>query len=161
MDLFWIDPMLAVATRPRGGDWLAVDLAAAARDGVDVLVSCLEPAEERELDLAGEAETAEQTGITFVPLPIPDMGRPGDRGSFDAAIGQLLVHRGAGRRIAVHCRQGRGRSPLVAAAVLVRSGHGAAEAWSRISERRGVKVPETPEQGLWLEEFARGASQGF
>jgi protein-tyrosine phosphatase len=59
----------------------------------------------------------------------------------------LLVE---GAAIAVHCRQGIGRSSLVVASVLVASGVGPEEAWRRVSEARGREVPDTAAQRAWL-----------
>ncbi len=59
---------LAVATRPRGGDWLEDDLWAAKRDGVTHVVSMLTPSETAELCLEGEAEAAIQVGIQFLNI---------------------------------------------------------------------------------------------
>ena len=49
----------------------------------------------------------------------------------------------------IHCRQGIGRSSLLAAAVLEASSLD--EAWRRIAEARGRSVPDTPEQRAWLQ----------
>src|SRR5215472_3508891 len=55
-DLFWIPGpwrgRLAVATRPRGGDWLEDELRSWREAGVDLSVSLLEPDEAAQLDLS-------------------------------------------------------------------------------------------------------------
>lgn len=55
-----------------------------------------------------------------------------------------------GRKVAVHCRQGIGRSGLIAAGVLMSSGIGAENAIEVVSNARGVAVPETPAQLEWI-----------
>ena len=60
MDVFWIDPTLAIITRPRGGDWLSDELSALKREGVGVVVSCLTDAEEHELGLAHDSQVARE-----------------------------------------------------------------------------------------------------
>ncbi len=59
MNPYWIDLgscRLAILPRPRGFDWLADDIAAARRAGVDVLVSALTETESEELGLSEEAK---------------------------------------------------------------------------------------------------------
>src|ERR1700743_3176736 len=55
MKPYWINPgangRLAIVPRPRGGDWLADDLHALRREGIDILVSLLTPSEVEELGL--------------------------------------------------------------------------------------------------------------
>jgi protein-tyrosine phosphatase len=51
-----------------------------------------------------------------------------------------------GQNVAVHCRQGVGRSGLVAAGVLMTSGIAVEKAIEIVSAARGQTVPETPEQ---------------
>ncbi len=155
MDLYWIDSSLAIASRPRGGDWLDDEMASLRREGVDLLVSCLVPPEEQELRLSDEERSATGAGITFTRVPIEDRGIPANSSNFEEVIRRLASDRRAGRRVAVHCRQGLGRAPLVAAAVLVRSGLSADEAWSLIRERRNGPVPDTDEQREWVHAFAR------
>ena len=71
---------------------------------------------------------------------------------------KLRSELGAGKNVAVHCRQGIGRSGLVAASLLSLSGIDPATAFQQVSAARGLPVPETPEQKRWVtrlaEEFA-------
>ena len=157
MDLYWVTPTVAVATRPRGGDWLADEMADLRRQDVDVLVSCLTRDEERELDLADERTEATASGLEYFSLPIPDRGVPDSRATFEQVVGELVRAERKGRHLAVHCRQGLGRSPLVAAAVLVRDGMSPDHAWKLVGERRGAAVPETDDQRDWLRRTAASA----
>lgn len=50
--------MLSITLRPRGGDWLEVDVAALSVKGVNVLVSLLENDEAAELGLVDESIAA-------------------------------------------------------------------------------------------------------
>jgi hypothetical protein len=65
--LYWIagpwPGRLAIAGRPRGGDWLGEELRGLREAGVDVLVSMLEPAEETDLGLEKEKTAALATGL--------------------------------------------------------------------------------------------------
>jgi len=157
LDLFWIDDTLAIATRPRGGDWLVDEMDDLKAAGVSTLVSCLTGPEEFELGLTSEAFVAREAGLAFVAVPIEDRSTP-SRAPLEAVAGQINADRRSGRRVAIHCRQGLGRAPLVAAAALVRQGVSPAHAWSRIEEARGQSVPETNEQRDCLSAFAVPAS---
>lgn len=78
--MFWITAPApgrrATMPRPRGGDWLADDLAALRAAGVDTLVALITPAEAAELGLSAEAELARAAGLDFQPFPIPDLTTP-------------------------------------------------------------------------------------
>lgn len=78
-----------------------------------------------------------------------------DAVSLIARIGAQLE---AGKNVAVHCRQGIGRSGLIAAGVLMTSGAGPAEAMQIVSSARGVAVPETLAQRQWTEQLLSGLS---
>ena len=66
---------------------------------------------------------------------------------------QAIYHETAGgQNTVIHCRAGIGRTGLLAAGVLLRAGFEVDEAFARISDRRGVDVPDTEEQRDWLKE---------
>jgi hypothetical protein len=159
-DLYWVPTptpgRLAVLARPRGGDWLDDEVAGWRRTGVDVAVSMLTPDEAVEFGLAGEAGACRGHGIRFESLPTPDRGVPAPAAA-TALAGRLAADLAAGQSVAIHCRQGIGRAPLLAAAVLVLLGEDAAAALRRVGAARGRPVPETPEQAQWLDEFAATA----
>ena len=154
MDLFWIAPSLAVASRPRGGDWLDDEMADLRRLGVDVVVSCLTTAEEIELQLTNEMASAARHGITFVRAAIEDRGVPRSRSVVEKVVELISIGRTSGQGVVIHCRQGLGRAPLIAAATLVHSGMPPDDAWSLITERRAQAVPDTHEQREWIRAFA-------
>ncbi len=154
MDLHWVDDGIAVSTRPEGGSLLKDDLRGARRLGVDILVSCLQPSEERELGLLEEGPLAEAAGLTFLRFRMNDGGTPADDVVFAQTVDNLRAEHAAGRRIAVHCRAGVGRSPLTVAAVLVREGEEPEDAWRRVAKARGYPVPDNNEQREYLYRFA-------
>jgi len=153
MELYWVNGVFAVATRPRGGDWLRDDLAAAQLRGVRHVGSCRTPAEDSELELQDESEVARSLGLEFSRVPIEDFGTPQLSG-FGEVLSRIKRTSVPQAKIAIHYRQALGRSPLVAAAMLVRDGMSPTEAWEAIAKARGRAVPETEEQRAWLTRFA-------
>ena len=154
-DLFWIPGpwrgRLAIVSRPRGGDWLDDEASGWLRAGIDVLVSLLEPDEAEDLGLAREQAAAERGGIEFRSFPIPDCGVPDSAHDAVAFISGLMSGLEEGRNIAVHCRQGIGRSGLIAVGALITAGIAPEEAVLIVSTARGLPVPETAAQRRWLE----------
>jgi protein-tyrosine phosphatase len=157
-DIYWIAASwrgrLGIASRPRGGDWLADEMAAWREIGVDSVVSLLTDDEVVELELRNEEEECRARGIRFRSLPIKDRGLPSSRDDIDAIVGELEAELSAGRSVLIHCRQGIGRSSLLAASTLVRSGEDPDRALARIEAARGRPVPDTEEQRRWVAEFA-------
>jgi|SRR5271165_37919 len=156
-DLFWIPGpwpgRLAIVTRPRGGDWLDDEASGWRRAGVDVAVSLLESEEAAQLNLLEEPRAAEANGIRFVSFPIPDRGVPASIPGAAAIIADITASLELGKNVAVHCRQGIGRSGLIAAAVLAASGISSERAIQAVSAARGQTVPETAEQLSWLQQL--------
>jgi protein-tyrosine phosphatase len=148
---------LATMSHPRGGGWLADDMAAMAGLGVAVLVSALTEDEYHRLAIAGVAEAARSAGLEYVEFPIADRGVPDPSADVSRLADRLADDLRTGRSVVIHCWAAIGRSSLLAAATLVRLGVAPTEAWRRISTARGLTVPGTVEQQAWLEEFAAGA----
>jgi protein-tyrosine phosphatase len=145
---------LALAARPRGGDWLADEIGAWQKDGIATIVSLLERQEELDLDLTAERDQVEKHGMKFLSFAIPDRDVPASQ----AGLGKTLdiMHREliAGNSVVLHCRQGVGRTGLVAACLLISDGLGPQEAIERLTSARGVEVPETAKQRRWIIDFA-------
>jgi protein-tyrosine phosphatase len=156
--LYWIADLktgrLAVMPRPRGGDWLEDEVRAWRAAGIDLIVSLLEDEEVRELDLVGEPELCGAAGIGFLRLSIPDRSVPASVRTVENLVADLEVFLARGNAVAIHCRQGVGRSALLAACLLAASGVQAAEAFRRIEAARGCPVPDTAEQREWVNRFA-------
>lgn len=99
------------------------------------------------------SEVASQ-GLEFVSLPIPDRQVPPSEGPVMSALERLDSTLRAGKNAVVHCRQGVGRSGLVAACLLVTQGTDPETAVRNLSAARGVTIPETAEQRRWIDRFA-------
>ena len=147
---WWITPQLAIIPRPRGDERLDDDMHALYEAGIDLIVSMLEPAEAKELGLGNEQSSALNAGIALISFPIPDHGIPQDRKKFSAFLSGLERQMLSGIRVGVHCRACIGRSSVVAASLLIRSGIPHKQAWAQISAARGYLVPETAEQKAWV-----------
>jgi hypothetical protein len=139
-DLFWIPGpwrgRLAIATRPRGGEWLEDEANSWRRAGIQVVVSLLEPAEASQLNLTDEGRAADENDIRFISFPIPDRGVPASAQEALSLIARMAGLLEEGKTVIVHCRQGVG----------IRI----------VSSSRGVAIPETPEQLLWAEQLPSG-----
>ncbi len=143
-----------MASRPRGGDWLGDEIANWQRAGIGTVLSLLTAEEERDLDLAGEADEVQAQGMKFISLLIPDRGVPNSETELTAALEEVDADLAAGKSVVVHCRQGIGRSGLLAACLLVAKGLDPKKAVDVVSAGRGVPIPETPEQRSWIDHYA-------
>jgi len=158
-DVYWIEGpwrgKLAILARPRGEDWLEDEVEGWKKAGVDVVVSLLKSGEETELGLTSEAEIVRRTGLTYISFPIADYSVPASTIPLQQLAAELNGQLSEGACIGVHCRQGIGRSSLVAACVLVTSGESPQSAFEHIERARGRAVPDTTEQKEWVISFAR------
>jgi protein-tyrosine phosphatase len=157
-EVYWIEGpwpgRLAILPRPRGGEWLEDEVQSLRAAGLDVLVSTLENDETAELDLTRESEICRAQGLEFISFPVEDRGVPAtENGTLELAR-RLETYLAAGRKVGIHCRQGIGRSALLAACILALSGLEAETALQRIQTARGCTVPDTEEQRDWIKRFA-------
>ena len=158
--IYWINGIesgqLGIMPRPRGGDWLEDEIRSLKMSGVDAVVSLLEPEEITELDIAEEKSLCEANGISYLSFPIRDRDIPlskRDALDFSRRLANLLHD---GRSVVIHCRQGVGRSALIAACVLILNGVSVDKAFELIEHARGCSVPDTEEQCRWVAQFAEG-----
>src|SRR5947207_2419835 len=86
----------AIVPRPRGGDWLADDVADWRRAGLDIIVSLLTAEEGEELSLNGEADACAAVSIEFISSPIADNDVPGSRSATLAILRRLQNELAAG-----------------------------------------------------------------
>ncbi len=158
-EVYWIDGpwrgKLAILARPRGDDWLEDEVDGWKESGVDVVVSVLTSGEESELGLTSEAEIVKRTGLTYISFPITDYSVPASKIPMQQLAVELNNQLSRGAGVGVHCRQGIGRSSLVAACVLVTSGESPQSAFEHIERARGRSVPDTAEQKEGVISFAR------
>jgi protein-tyrosine phosphatase len=151
----WITPQLAIIPRPVGEDSLADEMQALREANIDVVVSMLENHEAVELGLKKERRAAEHAGMVFVNFPVVDHSVPKSTKSFLKFLSHLEHHLANGKRIGVHCRACIGRSGVVTASLLVRSGIPLEEAWTTIAIARQYPVPDTAEQAAWVSQNIR------
>ena len=156
--VFWIPGpwrgRLGIVPRPRSGEWLDDETRAWREAGIDIMVSLLEPREEAEFALAAESASSAASGLEFRSFPISDRGVPNSRESVAELASHIVTALHSGKNVALHCRQGIGRSALIAAAALVSSGQDPETALQTIGRARGFEVPETNAQRKWIADFS-------
>jgi protein-tyrosine phosphatase len=161
-ELHWVNGpwlgRLAVAARPRGDDWLDEELLRWRGAGLDSVLSLLTSEEEHDLGLDGEALKVRAAGMNFLSFPILDREVPTSDVALNKQIEELNRELIAGRNVALHCRQGVGRTGLVAACLLVSTGWDPESAVRALSTARGIAIPETKEQRRWIDRYAASMS---
>jgi len=145
---------LGIMPHPRGDDWLADELASLREQGATQIVSLLEEEQVKDLGLEHEARACEAAGLGFRFFPIVDHSIPPmDKKTIDF-IKELTAEVRSGEGLAVHCMAGIGRSGLICCAILIELCMSPVEAMTAVSEARGLSIPETEEQCLWLRDYA-------
>jgi protein-tyrosine phosphatase len=160
LSLYWIDNAnslrLAIASRPRGGDWLGDEIRRFQNSGVHTLVSLLTSVEISELELEKEQTDCLLCGIEYLNFPIEDRAVPTNPVEYTKFVGQVAMQLKEGKSVAVHCRAGIGRSSLLASSLLIVLGIPLEQAWLLVQNARGCAVPDTAEQREFVERFRRG-----
>jgi len=141
---------IGIMPRPRGGDWLEDEIRALRDDGVNVIVSLLEKHEIEELDLCHESVYCNANDIVYLSLPIVDRGVPRSGQEMLDFARRLKGFINEGKNLVIHCRQGIGRSTVMAAAVLALRGMRAETAFDVITRARECSVPDTDQQRHWV-----------
>ncbi|MBJ81496.1 MAG: tyrosine protein phosphatase [Acidimicrobiaceae bacterium] len=156
MRLYWIEtPCGRLATAPApSGSSLGREIVDLLEAEVDIVVSLLASEEAASIGLADEAAVMNEAGISFQSIPTPDFGVLDDYRQAQAVVSELVQHLNAGQTAVVHCRGGIGRSSTIAAVALTQLGLEPNEAMDRITKARGLRVPETRAQRLWVHGYA-------
>ena len=154
-NIYWIHKFdnfakIGIMARPSGDDWLEDEINHLKNNEVGVLVSLLERDEIYDLKLDNEEHICTTKNITYINFPIPDRDIPKQNGDIDKLIGTLAKKIDEGQSVVIHCRMGIGRSSIIAASVLLKYKFRAKEIIENISSIRGLKVPDTDKQLLWL-----------
>ena len=156
--VFWIAGpwrgRLGIVPRPRGGEWLDDETRAWREAGIDIVVSLLEPNEQAELALNRESASTAANGLDFRSFPIPDRGIPRSYAEVAQLADGIVEALRTGKSVALHCRQGIGRSAMIAAAALIADGQVVETAIDIIRKSRGLEVPETRAQRQWISDFS-------
>ena len=161
MRLYWIKtPSGRLATAPApSGSVLDREVKDLLQEKVTNVISLLTEQEVASIGLLAEHETLNDAGINFSNLPIPDFGILEDYSDAKNLINEATSDLEKGDSVVVHCRGGIGRSSTIAAAILTQLGVSPEEAMDQIAEARGLKVPETPAQRLWVHGYAEWAAK--
>jgi protein-tyrosine phosphatase len=157
-EIYWIQEFksqLAIMPKPRAGDWLEDEINGLRQEGLDILVSLLTIDEIYELNLKQESEICQIYGIEFISFPILDRKVPISMTKTLQLSHTLLRQIQHGKKVAVHCRAGIGRSALIVASVLVCAGIEPIKAYEMITKSRGLSVPDTEAQKQWLNIFVQ------
>ena len=161
MRLYWIEtPIGRLATAPApSGSVLDREIKDLLDEEVTHVVSLLTVEEVANVGLLAEQKALEDAGINFSSLPIPDFGILEDYNDGKDLIDHAAADLRQGDSVVIHCRGGIGRSSTIAAAVLTQLGINPEDAMDRIAEARGLKVPETPAQRMWVHGYAEWAAK--
>lgn len=141
---------LSVMAKPVSGEWIEDEFSGIAQYGINRIISLLEEHESYEVGLSQERSLTEKNGMEFISYPIPDRGLPNSISEFASFTKRIYHEAAGGLNTVIHCRAGIGRTGIVAAGVLLHCGFEPSQAFTLISEKRGVSVPDTQEQIDWV-----------
>lgn len=137
LNLDWLTDALAV-----GGELPAEAYAPLAREhGLSAVIDL-------RAEACDDASALRALGIAHLHVPVEDHRPPTIR-QFDAAVGFAGSHLDRGGRVFLHCREGVGRAPIVALALLSARGMAPAAALALTKERRWQVSPNPDQYEAW------------
>ena len=104
--------------------------------GVSTLVCLLEDEEMIQLGIPVLLEKAGQLGIETTHFPVDDNGKPDSMEKFKQTVSFATAALEKGETVLIHCKGGRGRTGMLAAACLVEQGYGPEEAIKTVKQYR-------------------------
>lgn len=141
---------LSAMAKPEAKGDIELEFKSIAAQKITRVVSLLESTEAAAQGLANEKQLVERSGMQFVHYPIGDFGVPEDVSKFALFIRQQHEAIAAGEHTVVHCYAGIGRTGIVTTSILLRCGYNPLQAIETISQKRGVKIPDTQRQVDWI-----------
>lgn len=127
---------------------LEADLRALREQGVDVLVSLMEPDEMAAMGIGSLPRRTGENGMEWIGFPIEDMGVPASRDDYRELVREVCDRLRAGRVVVVHCLGGLGRSGTLAASVLAELGMTADDAIAEVRNARPGAIQTTAQERL-------------
>ena len=115
----------------------------------------------RELGLESEGELCERLGIAFVSFPVPDRGVPSSVLQTQRLVEEIVSRLRDGSRVAASWRAGIGSTGLLAGCVLRAMGIPYESVFGILTRVRGVPVPDTPAQELWVKQHGGGTKNAL
>jgi protein-tyrosine phosphatase len=146
---------ITLMPKPPGADQLPAFVEYLQHKKIDVLVSLLQFDEVNRHGLIHSDSECQAHNINYINYQIKDHSVPQFFLPFNQLIESLHQDLQAGKNIAIHCYAGIGRTGLTAASVLIKQGMKVDEALIKLSQTRGLRVPETLEQITWLHHNAQ------
>jgi protein-tyrosine phosphatase len=155
--LWWINRdgsgRLAIMSRPNSKN-LREDLMQAKQSGVQEIISLLTADDVESFGLQEEATVARELGMKFKRYGIQDHGVPTIEAGLHDFLRGALKQLHSGKAVAIHCNSGKGRSGLIAGALLTMEGKTPDDAIKMLRSARHSRVPENDEQEEWIRTFA-------
>lgn len=151
-EIFWINEELIGKQKfgtmpcPLGGEHLESQIQSLKAQGVDFLVSLMQPIEQSSLGLDEEEKTCEKFGISFKHFPIEDYGTPEFVDEFVAFVKELAKLLKDKKRLVLHCQAGIGRASVTAASIMIHLGFDPDHVFEKISKHRKRAVPDRQTQ---------------
>ncbi|WP_407540064.1 dual specificity protein phosphatase family protein [Deinococcus radiomollis] len=122
---------------------LSADMTQLGTDGVTQLVNLMEAHEEVSWQMHGYDAQAAQAGLKLRRFPVADVKVPTDPAAFAALVEEIYADLHAGETVVAHCLGGLGRSGMLVACLLVRSGEFTAEgAIQFVRSKRSLRAVE-------------------
>ncbi|MEL6191731.1 MAG: dual specificity protein phosphatase family protein [Bacteroidota bacterium] len=154
MKIYWLNHEsvsgLGMTPRPKGYSDLEHEIQKLKSEGVTYLVSALTKQEINEFGLRETEVICREQGIIFFHFPILDMQIPDSKIEYLKLVKKLSSLIEENQKLVVHCRQGIGRSSLLAAGILMNKGLSLEKTLKLLKESRGRDVPETRPQLSFL-----------
>ncbi|NEQ52712.1 MAG: phosphatase [Leptolyngbya sp. SIO3F4] len=104
--------------------------------GVSQLVCLLEDEEMSELGIPDLLQKTNQLGIETTHFPVDDNGKPDSMDRFKQVVSSATAALEKGNTVLIHCKGGKGRTGMLAAACLVAQGYSPEEAINTVKQYR-------------------------